>query len=558
MPKPPRKRNLKKIGAIAAAVLLLFFAAVVVLANYYVEPVLRKRLHTLIIDGSDSLYRYKLGGLKTNLFGGNITVSNFELSIDSNRFAQLQRINSLPAMVVQVKVNEASIKGIGLLALLFSKKILVKEIATKEANVTLLRNYTKEDSSTEVTKNKEPLWKTLRSKIADIQVDRIRLDGIKLLYKNTEGIDAAKLQFDRCDALFEDLRIDSVAIADTARIGYVKDFSFKLNDLKFRTPDSAYKLKAEWITYNSANNLLVVDSFKLQPTLDKAERVDSLRKSWYTVTFDRVSFNGLRLDRYLRHNRAEADSVVFQKPFLSVYQDKRGEKSYRSKIGHYPHQQLLNASAILNIKKFNAHGMQVEVIEKNAETGQEGGFKLEDLEIGVSNVINDPALIRQNPVCTAQAAGKIIGSPIQASFRFYLDSAEGRFDATGSLKNVDASQINPLSSALANVEVPSAQIESIGFFVRGSDYDATSNVQMRYSNLSVVFLKRDKETGENSTRGFLTKLLNKYAIYTANPSSGAERRADGVKVARLTTQTFFGVIWQAVFAGMQNIILKTG
>ena len=81
---------------------------------------------------------------------------------------------------------------------------------------------------------------------------------------------------------------------------------------------------------------------------------------------------------------------------------------------------------------------------------------------------------------------------------------------------------------------------------------------MKYNNLSVVFLKRNKETGANTTRSFLTNLLNKYAIYTSNPASGTERTAQGVKVARLTTQSFFGVIWQAIFAGMQNIILKTG
>ena len=96
------------------------------------------------------------------------------------------------------------------------------------------------------------------------------------------------------------------------------------------------------------------------------------------------------------------------------------------------------------------------------------------------------------------------------------------------------------------------------FFVRGEDYNAVADVQMQYSNLSVVLFKRDKETGKNSAMGFLNKLLNKYALYTSNPASGTVRQAKGVKVARLTTQTFFGLIWQAIFAGMQAIILKSG
>ena len=553
-----RKRRLKRIGIIAAISLLVIFSAIFVLANYYVEPVLRKRLHTLIIEGSDSLYTYKLGSLRTNLFGGNIEIAGLQISIDSNRYELLESRNALPALVMQLDVEKASVKGIGLFSLLFSKKIFIDEISSDQADVKLFRNFKKEDTSTAVTKNKQPLWKTLQPNIKDITVNKIKLDGIKLLYRNSEEIDAAKLQFDRCDALFEKIRIDSTSITDTSRIGYVENFSFRLHDLKFRTPDSAYKMKAEWITYNSAERLLQIDSFKLQPTLEKEERTDSMRKSWYTVVFGKVDFIGLRLDRYLRFNRAEADSVVLQHPQLFIYQDKKALKTYRNQIGNYPHQKLLDANAIIDIKKLIAHNMQVEVTERHEETREEGTITLSNLEIAVGNIVNDPFLIRRNPVSVATASGKIIGSPIQADFRFYLDSVEGKFDAKGSLQNVTAAQINPLSSTLANVEVPSANIQRIDFFVRGHDYGATADVQMKYNNLSVVFLKRNKETGANTTRSFLTNLLNKYAIYTSNHASGTERTAEDVKVARLTTQSFFGVIWQAIFAGMQNIILKTG
>jgi hypothetical protein len=553
-----KKRSLKRIGIIGAVLLLLGLSMLFVFAHFYVEPVLRKRLHTLIIDGSDSLYTYQLSALNTNFFGGNIELSNLEIRIDSNRYRFLESQKALPPMVMQVNVGKASVKGIGIFSLLFSKKILIEEITSEDADVRLLRNIRKEDTSMTATKNKLPLWKTLQPTIKDIKVDKIKLNGIKLLYRNTEAIDAANLQFDRCDAVFENIHIDSAANADTSRIGYVENFSLKFHNLKFRTPDSTYNLKAEWITYNSASRLLQIDSFKLQPTLEKEERVDSLRKSWYTITFDQVNFIGLRLDRYLHLNRAEADSVILQRPKLEVYQDKKAFRSYRSKIGHYPHQELINANAIIGIKKLIARNMEIDVIETHAETGAEGIIALRDLNVTVRNIVNDPVLIRQNPVMTATAAGKIIGSPIQADFRFYLDSLEGRFDVQGRLQNITAKQINPISLTLANIEVPSANIEALYFSVRGKDYGADAEVRMRYSNLSIVFLKRDKETGDLSTRGFLTKLLNKYAIYTSNPVSGTERTAQNIKTARLTTQSFFGVIWQAVFAGMQNIILKTG
>ena len=552
------RKILKRIIITVSVLAVLFVAAVILLARFYVEPTLRKRLQTIIVEGSDSLYTYKLGDISTNLFGGNVVVTDFEMNVDSNRYNLLKQRNALPALVTQIHVKKAGIEGLGIFALLLSKKIYINEIVSSQADIKVLRNFKKQDSATTVTKNKEPLWKLLQSKIKYLSVDKIRLDGIRLLYQNTEDVDAAKLQFERCDALFENIRMDSTSLADTSRIGYVKNFSLHFKQLSFRSADSLYQMKADDIAYNSSDNYLQVQNFLLQPTLDKDQRIDSLRKSWYTLSFTKVSFNGLRLDRYLRLNRAEADSVVFQQPKLSIYQDKLGLKNYTSNIGRYPHQLLLNANAVISIGKFMAHNMEIAIIQKDEESRKEGTLQLSNLEVAVNNIVNDSLLIRKNPVATATASGKIIGSPIQAAFRFYLDSTEGKFDVKGSLEHVTAAQINPLSSALANVEVPSADIEALNFFVRGEDYGAIADVQMHYKNLSVVFLKRDKESGANTTRTFLTKLLNKYAIYTSNPASGSERQATSVQVARLTTQTFFGVIWQAVFAGMQSIILKTG
>lgn len=546
----------KRIIVTLATLVVVFFVGIFLLVRFYVQPALRNRLQTLIVEGSDSLYTYKLGNLSTNLFGGDLTASDFTMAVDSNRYSELKARSVLPPLVLRIAVKKASIKGIGVLALLLSKKIYIREISSDDADINVQRYFVKKDTAVSVT-NKEPLWKLIRPKIKDLAIDKIALNGIRFLYRDAADSNASQLQFERCDAAFQKIRVDSAAVADTARIGYVENFSLAFKGLSARSPDSLYQMKADTVSYASADRYLTVQKFSLQPTLDKDRRMDSFRKSWYSVSFDKVSFNGLRLDRYLRLNRAEADSVVFQTPHLSIYTDKLGLKNYASNIGKFPHQKLLGADAVIAIRKFSAHNMSVHFTQRDEETREEGTVPLTNLEVSVANVVNDTALIRQTPVATASASGKIIGSPIEASFRFYLDSAEGKFDVTGRLQNVKAAQINPLSTALANVQVPSANIDYVAFFVRGEDYAATANVQMQYSNLSVVLFKRDKETGKNSARGFLNKLLNNYALYTSNPASGTVRQATGVKVARLTTQTFFGLIWQAIFAGMQNIILKS-
>jgi hypothetical protein len=82
---------------------------------------------------------------------------------------------------------------------------------------------------------------------------------------------------------------------------------------------------------------------------------------------------------------------------------------------------------------------------------------------------------------------------------------------------------------------------------------------MTYDNLFVVLRKKVEETGNIKTKKFLTKILNKFTLYPANPAAGgAERIATNANQVRLTSQGFFGVVWKAIFAGMQNIMVKSG
>jgi hypothetical protein len=82
---------------------------------------------------------------------------------------------------------------------------------------------------------------------------------------------------------------------------------------------------------------------------------------------------------------------------------------------------------------------------------------------------------------------------------------------------------------------------------------------MRYDGLSLVMRKTDEETGQVKTKKFLTKLINRFMIWPDNPGpDGRERAATNRQVSRLTTQSFFGFLWKTIFAGMQDIMMRSG
>lgn len=548
----------KRILIISGSILASLFIILLISVNRIIEPVLKDRLHTLIIQGSDSLYTYTLGKLKANFYGGNVEVENLQITVDSSRYEYLNQRNALPSLTMQLHLQKGSIKGVGIFDLLFAKKIRIEEILSKKADIVLSRHI----HPNNIIEEKIPIWKAIQPKMKSIYVGKIKLDGIKLLYRDADNSKSVQLQFDRFDADFNNILIDSAAAADTTRIGFTKEISMKFIDLRYRTSDSTYKMRAKQITYSSKQRLLEVDSFKLQPTLEKRDFYEAANRqtSLYNIEFAKVRFVNTRLDHFIRNNTIEGDSVVFEKPLVKIYDDKTLPPDFESKIGKYPQQKLLKAATTIDVKNISFKDASIELTEKVAKTLQEGTLTINHLNLNANNITNDSFLISKNPVCTAHFAATIFNSsPVSLNLRLYLDSTNGRFDASGFVKNITASQLNQLAVPLANIHINSCNIHDLEFSISGEDFDATANVRVRYNNLSVTLRKTDEETGETKTKKFLTKLLNRFVIWPDNPGpDGVERVAQNRKVLRLTTQSFFGLIWKTIFAGMQDVMMKTG
>jgi hypothetical protein len=537
--------------------LVILFTVLFIFVNLYLEPILRNRIHLLIIQGSDSLYTYHLGKLKANLFGGNVEIEDLQIKVDSAHYYQLHERNALPALTMDLNLRRGYIKGIGLFALMFGRKITVEELMSSEARIRLSRHPHKN----QVVLDKVPMWKAIQPKIKSITIHKIQLNGIKLHYTNADTSDAVKFEFNRCDALLKDIQIDSASSVDTSRIAFTKSISLRFNGLKFRTNDSTYKMKARWITYSSTDNYIEIDSFKLQPTLDRAAfyQRTGLQQDLYYVEFDKIRVINARLDHFIRNDVIDPDSILLDKPSVSIYLDKSQDPVYKSKIGKYPQEHLLRAASTVMVHHMLIKQGHLDYTETNPKNGKEGQVELNNLNIAIDNITNDSTAIERHPYCLAKASGSIFGNcPVTANFTFYLDSSNGRFDASGSIRGITAAQVNPLAEALTNMEIRSFDLQQLNFRVRGADYEAAADVRMKYNNLFLIVHKADEGTGKAKTKKFATKLLNRYILWPSNPGpDNRERTASNIKVYRLTTESLFGLLWKTIFAGMQHIMLKS-
>jgi hypothetical protein len=545
--------------AYGLAFVAFLFIGLMIVAQFLIVPILKNRLQTLIVQGSDSLYTYTLGNLDASIFGGNVELENLQVSLNNARYQQLKENNELPPFTIQLNMIKGEIKGVAIFSLLFEKKILIDKIITTDANLRLLRHLNKGKS--EARKN-VPLWKSIQPAIKSIAIENINLDGVKLLYRNADTSASLKLQFDTCHAVFNNFLIDSSSSVDTSRIGFSKSMSLRFSDLKFRTADSMSKMKAEIITYSSESRLLEIANFKFQPTREEKKDFYAFvngQEEMNVIEFEKATLSNFQIAQFVSNNAIAADSLIVQKPTIDIYLDKTLPILFKNKIGNYPHQKLLSADLKIIVKGVAISQASIRYTEKATKSKEEGSVTLSDINITANNVTNDSIAIISNNICKVTANGFILDkSPVTVDFIFYLDSSNGRFDAKGTINNVNAAQLNEVAVPFANVELQSFNLHQLSFAISGEDLKAKGNVGMRYDGLFLTIRKTNTETGVATTNNFLTKIVNKYTLHSSNPAAGQAERNANVVWLRISSKGFFGTIWKTIFSGMQNIMVRQG
>jgi hypothetical protein len=539
-------------GAALVSVVILFL----VFVNSFLEPMVRSRLHTLIIKGSDSLYTYTLGDLQTSFIKSAVVLKNLRLRIDSNRFRQLNADGALPAITVELNLIKGSMEGIGFFPLLLKKRLSFSNIRMQDASITIYRHRLPGSRPEKVP----PLWKTIRPAVKSIGVRTVRLGNLRLAYRDADTAQLVRLRLESCFARLDDFRVDSASFADTSRVFYMKDISVDIGRMDFFSADSLYHLQAGNLTYNSVTEVLQVSDVSLRPTLDTAAfyRRVGYRVNRNSISFQRMKMTGFRLYRLWNEGKAVADELLVDGPRLDIYLDKTFPPHPDSRIGRSPQIWIRNVGYGITVNRAAFRNASLVYTEKNEKTGHEGQIRVDDLDLRFSNITNDSLRIRKLPQCIVEANGNIPGGiPLKAKFIFHPGDPAGRFEGSGTIGAVNAAQLNPVSEPLAGMQIRSFDMQYLQFSLSGDPLTAISNVSMPYKNLQIVFLKTDKETGSVSPKKGITKLLNRYIIYDANPEPGAaERKASGIKKTRTSTQSFAALIWQSIFAGMQDLMFR--
>jgi hypothetical protein len=174
-------------------------------------------------------------------------------------------------------------------------------------------------------------------------------------------------------------------------------------------------------------------------------------------------------------------------------------------------------------------------------------------KFNLSNITNISSAIQKNNQLNISYDTKVFGSiPLQGNFKFILNSNKGDFVANGHTSGFDLTKLNRVSVPMALININSGKINSIDFNFTGDNTKAGGKFIMKYENLKVDVLKRDKNTNAVKKRRFASLAAN-LVVENKNPGSSGLRIMNP-KFERNIYKSFFNLVWKTIFTGMKQTV----
>jgi hypothetical protein len=337
-------------------------------------------------------------------------------------------------------------------------------------------------------------------------------------------------------------------------MNYTKEMEVALSSLSVISDDGLYNFSFKDILVNSLQKQLKINSFDIIPFASERQFANqfNFQKDRYDVSLSGIFLKNIDMNTLLEKKLVASDLVI-NNLSANIYRDLHKPLEKENKVGNYPSQVLIAMDHEVNVSKATINSANIQYKESEAMTNETGIINFSDTKMTISNVTNIPAEIQKNNTLTISFASKVLGViPLNGNFKFILNSNDGDFTTTGHVGGFNALELNKVSVPMTLIKINQGTINSIDFNLKGNNTSARGDFVMKYNDLKVDILKRDKTTKEIKKRGFLSMAAN-IILVNDNPGKQGLRKVNPV-FERNIYKSFFNLVWKTIFTGMKKTV----
>ena len=351
-----------------------------------------------------------------------------------------------------------------------------------------------------------------------------------------------------------DIRADKIGKVRKKPLEYSKEVAIGLSSMNLKSKDNRYDFSLKGLEVNSLGKSFRIQSFQIIPY--KQEKAFAMAGKYqgdrYDLTMKDLVFSDIVMNDVLERKMI-ASRLDIGSTTAKIYRDLKKPLEKKSKVGNYPSQLLSKLDMNINIKKVTLNNTDIEYKERQENTDSTGIIAFSNSTITISNVTNLPEAVKENNELNIAFQSNILKQiPIKVNFIFTLNSKGGHFRANGHASEFNAEILNKVTIPMALIKIKSGKINSLNFNFKGNDTAATGTVIMKYDNLKVDILKRDKNTNDIKKRGLVSLMAN-VIVKNDNPMNGTLREVNP-EYKRNEYKSFFNLVWKTLFEGMKETV----
>src|SRR6202012_1670265 len=176
----------------AGAVLVLVVLVLDWGVRSYLKPRIGALIQRIVVEGSDSLYRFTSASPRVDLWTGSIALEDCRLSLDSARYAARLAAGDLPPLTATLDLTEIRVSGLGVWSWWLHKRVVCGRLVLVGARASLYRHQ-------RPAKPGKDLSSLLRPLVRSITVGEVLLGDVSLAYDNGDSARPFRWAFERCD-----------------------------------------------------------------------------------------------------------------------------------------------------------------------------------------------------------------------------------------------------------------------------------------------------------------------------------------------------------------------
>jgi len=544
-----------KIAIIIFVVVLLILIGGSWYISRHWKPILNERLQALVSSSTDSLYHLSYDEFDFSWYSGNAYLTNVSLTPVKEVYDRLKATGDAPDNQYSIQIKSIKIRNFHPTRLYKQQKLNIDEFIVQDPTILIMNEDLSQNDSIQPKKKKTPYQK-LSKFLKELHVDNFNVNNLNFTYRNNTLEESKETKLKNINIVVHDFLIDSLSQQDSSRIYYSSGVDFKMDSYQIATRDSMYYINFSEVDFSTSDKRLKINRIELKPRQSKADFYKVVEKPTdrFDLAFDSLLVENINIPELLKNQRFHAQKINIEKGSVEIYNNANYARIPTSKKGKDPHQQLQKLAWNLNIDTLNILHTDISYEELSKVTQQRGKLSFNNSTIRFTNVTNDSLAISRNHLMGVSMQTKFMNAAsLQANLQFDLISDIGAFEFQGKLNAMNGRALNPVLLPLAEVEINSANIQSLAFNFKANEKDARGTVNFRYNNLKVKLLMLE-EKGILSQSKIASSVANNFIINSSNPTESGEFTSGTVYYGRPQTYSLFKFMWKSIFQGVKTSV----